>query len=254
MENVWIAYLIAATAGFFASAINAVAGGGTLISFPTLMALGLPERSANATNAVALWPGSISGAVGLHRYFGETKSQLIALLPPTILGAIGGSVLLVATPEAAFKAVVPFLIFLATLILAGQTRIKRMATERAFELSSVQIGVLQFGVALYGGYFGAGMGIMMLAIMSLYGRNLNINHLNVLKNWLAVIINFGASVILLSRGLVELDFGLAIMIGGLFGGYCSATISQRVNPDHLRKAIVVYGFAMSFYTAWRFWA
>lgn len=216
------------------------------------MALGLPERSANATNAVALWPGSISGALGLRKYFGDTRAQLVALLPPTILGAVAGSALLVATSEKAFKTIVPILILIATTILALQPQIRRWADKRSFVLRRWQVGVLQLVVAIYGGYFGAGMGIMMLAIMSLY-EGMDLHRLNVLKNWLAVVINFGASVILLKEGLVDLPLGAAVMIGGLFGGYASATIAQRFDPNRLRIAVVIYGFVMVAYTAWRLW-
>lgn len=242
-------YLLAALAGFGASAVNAVAGGGTLISFPTLMALGLPTKVANATNAVALWPGSASGALGFHKYFDETKGQLKTLLPPTVLGALLGSALLVATSERVFKFVVPFLILGATLLLAFQGRIKSAAEKSDFKLKPWQVGLLQFLVSLYGGYFGAGMGIMMLAVMSLY-EGLDLHRLNVLKNWLAVVINFGASVILLGQRLVDLPFAGAMMVGALFGGYASAFFAQKIPSDKLRFGIVLYGLAMVGYLLW----
>jgi len=250
-ENL-IPYAIAAVAGFGASAVNAVAGGGTLISFPTLMALGLPDRVANATNAVALWPGSATGALGFHKYFGETKEQLKALLPPTILGSVLGSILLVRTSESAFKIAVPILILLATLLLAFQGKIKAAAEKGNFKLKPWQVAILQFLVSLYGGYFGAGMGIMMLAIMSLY-EGLDLHRLNGLKNWLAVVINFGASVILLTKGLVDLKFAGAVMVGALFGGYFSARFAQKIASEKLRIGIVVYGLVMVGYMIWRAW-
>lgn len=248
-----IPYAIAALAGFAASAVNAIAGGGTLISFPTLMALGLPVKVANATNSVALWPGSASGALGFHKYFEESKNELKALLPPTIVGSLLGSWLLVSTPENTFRAVVPFLILLATLILAFQKKIKAASVKSNFQLSRWQVGTLQFLVSLYGGFFGAGMGIMMLAIMSLYGES-DLHRLNVLKNWLAVVINFGASVLLLSKGIVDLKFAAAVMVGALFGGYLSAKFAQKFPAEKLRIVIVGYGFVMVGYTAWRLWA
>lgn len=245
-------YILAALAGFGAAAVNAVAGGGTLISFPTLMALGLPDRVANATNAVALWPGSATGALGFHKYFGETKDQLKALLPPTIVGAVLGSALLVVTSDQAFKVVVPFLILGATMLLAFQGKIKSWSAETGFKLKAWQAGLLQFLVALYGGFFGAGMGIMMLAVMSLY-EGLDLHRLNSLKNWLAVVINFGASIILLAKGLVNLPFAGAVMVGAVFGGYASASLAQRVNPEKLRIGVVVYGLIMVGYMLWRLW-
>lgn len=245
-----IPLLLAALAGFGAAAINAVAGGGTLISFPTLMWLGLDSKMANATNAVALWPGSASGALGFHKYFSETKDQLKALLPPTILGAILGSYLLVVTSSKLFDAVVPFLILGATLLLAFQGKIKAYAEKSEFKLKPWQVAILQFLVSLYGGYFGAGMGIMMLAVMSLY-EGMDLHRLNAIKNWLAVVINMGASVILLSKGLVDLKYALAVMVGALFGGYVSAHFAQKIKPEVLRPWIVVYGFVMVAYLFWR---
>ena len=241
--------LLAAIAGFFAAAINAVAGGGTLISFPTLIALGLDPRVANATNAVALWPGSATGALGFHKYFHETKSQIKLLLPPTILGSILGSILLVQTSAHTFKTIVPILLLSATLLLAFQKKIRAVADKKEFRFKSWQVIILQFLVSVYGGYFGAGMGIMMLAVLSLF-ESLDIHRLNAVKNWLAVIINFGASIILLKNGLVDLKFGLAVMTGALFGGYASAFVGQKIDPDKLRIAIVIYGMTMVGFMIW----
>lgn len=248
MEGI-LPLVLAALAGFGAAAVNAVAGGGTLISFPTLMWLGLPSREANATNAVALWPGSASGALGFHKYFAETKDQLKALLPPTIFGSILGSILLVVTSEKVFKVGVPFLILGATCLLAFQGKIKAAAEKGDFKLKPWQVAILQFLVSLYGGYFGAGMGIMMLAVMSLY-EGFDLHRLNAVKNWLAVVINLGASVILLSKGLVDLKFALAVMVGALFGGYSSAFFAQRIKSEKLRIWVVVYGFVMVGYMFW----
>lgn len=245
-----IPLLLAALAGYAAAAVNAVAGGGTLISFPTLMWLGLEPRVANATNAVALWPGSASGALGFHKYFAETKDQLKALLPPTIVGAILGSVLLVVTSTEVFDVIVPFLILGATLLLAFQGKIKAATEKRGFKLKAWQVAILQFFVSLYGGYFGAGMGIMMLAVMSLY-EGMDMHRLNAIKNWLAVIINFGASIILLSQRLVDVKFALAVMVGALFGGYLSARFAQRFESEKLRIWVVAYGLIMVGYMFWR---
>ncbi len=245
-----IPLLIAGVAGFAAAAVNAVAGGGTLISFPTLMWLGLPSRVANATNAVALWPGSASGALGFHKYFAETKDQLKALLPPTIVGSVLGSILLVVTSTKVFDFVVPFLILIATLLLAFQGKIKAATEKSGFTLKAWQVGVLQFFVSLYGGFFGAGMGIMMLAVMSLY-EGMDLHRLNAIKNWLAVVINMGASIILLSKGLVDLKFALAVMVGALFGGYASAQFAQKIEAEKLRVWVVAYGLVMVGYMFWR---
>jgi uncharacterized protein len=246
-------YILTALAGFGAAAVNAVAGGGTLISFSTLLAVGLPDRIANATNSVALWPGSATGALGFHKYFGETKSQLVSLLPPTIAGSVLGSLFLVITSDAAFKTIIPFLILGATLLLAFQKRIKSWSAVSGFRLKAWQVAVLQFLVSFYGGFFGAGIGIMMLAVMSLY-EGLDMHRLNSLKNWLAVVINFGAGAVLFSKGLVDLGFAGALMLGAACGGYASASLAQKVDSEKLRIAVVVYGLIMVGYMFWRLWA
>lgn len=241
---------IAFLAGILAAAVNAVAGGGSLVSFPTLVGLGLPEQPANATNGVALWPGSAAGAFGFIKHLHKTKKHLKLLIPPTIIGSVLGALLLVATGQELFKFVVPFLILLATFLLAFQPKIKEFAKAGKIKTGPILVALLQFLIALYGGYFGAGMGIMMLGVMSLYVEG-DLHSLNAIKNWLAVVINFGSSIILIANGLVILLPALAVMAGALIGGYTSAWLVQKIDPEKARKAIVIYGFIM---TAWYFWS
>jgi len=237
-------------AGLVASAINSVAGGGTLISFPTLLAVGIPPLPANATNAVALWPGSFAGALGFLNQIEATKRHLLPLMVPTVVGSILGSYLLVATDSRTFSGLVPWLVLFATLVLAVQPQIKSWSAKsepgrhRWFGLA------LQFAVGVYGGYFGAGMGIMMLAVMALFVDG-DLHQMNAIKNWLGLVINLSASVVLLAKGLVWLVPGVALMAGALVGGYAGARLSQRVESERLRWAIVVYGLAMAGYFFWR---
>ena len=240
--------MLAFFAGMGAAAINAFAGGGSLISFPTLVGLGLPEREANATNGIALWPGSASSAMAFWKHIERTKKWLWLLMPPTVVGAILGALLLVASGEN-FKTIVPFLILLATILLAIQGKVKELAKEGKFKVQKWGTIALQFLVALYGGYFGAGMGIMMLGVMSV-SMDADLHEMNAVKNWLAVVINFGASVILVAKGLVILVPALVVMAGALLGGYLSAHFTQKLDSEKLRKGVVVYGFVMS---AWYFW-
>ncbi len=240
-------------AGVAASAVNTVAGGGSLISFPTFVGLGISELPANATNSVALWPGSCAGAVGFLNQIRRTKRHLWVLLPPALIGSVAGAWLLVTTTQRTFRIVVPFLILVATVLLAFQKRIRFWSDQRDVRLSASMGAVLQMLVATYGGYFGAGMGIMMLAVMGLF-IDANIHELNAIKNWLGLLINLTASVLLLAKGLVVLGPGLALMSGAIVGGYASARISQRVDSEKLRKGIVVYGFAMTAWFGWRLFA
>jgi len=234
--------------GLIASSINAVAGGGSLLSFPVLVAFGVPPLSANATNSVALWPGALSSAFGFRSEIARTKHHLKFLLFPTIAGSLLGAYLLTHTPEKLFNIVVPALILLATLLLGFQPNIKKAALARKTKLP-VGIGMgLQFLVSVYGGYFGAGMGIVMLAIFGLFVEG-TLHEQNALKAWLGVAINLVASAFFLGEGLLWLVPGFFVMAGAITGGYLSARLSRRVDPEKLRKCVVALGAAM---TIWFF--
>lgn len=242
----WPAALLLFVAGAIASGVNSIAGGGSLISFPTLIGLGVPQLPANATNAVALWPGSFAGALGFLNQLKDVRSHLIRLLIPTTLGSIAGAILLVNTPEQAFRIAVPILILFATFLLAFQPHIRRWSRQHWMPHHEGYALVLQFFVAVYGGYFGAGMGIMMLAVFGLFIPG-TIHELNAVKTWLALLINILASGMFLWQGLVRLEPALWLTLGSIVGGYLAARWSQKVESEVLRKAIVVLGFAM---TAW----
>lgn len=239
--------LVLVLVGAVASGINSVAGGGSLISFPTLtIGFGLPLKEANATNAVGLWPGSLSGALGFWNVLPKTRHYLRTLSLPTLLGSIAGAWLLIVTGRRVFEAVVPWLIFLAALLLLLQPRIKAWALHHRKELSPIGAIVLQFFVSVYGGYFGAGMGIMMLATFALFMEG-NIHEINAVKTVLGVIINLVASIIFIVEGIVILEPAIALTIGSLIGGFAAARWSQRVDSEKLRIAIAIYGFAMALY-------
>ena len=237
--------------GALASAINAVAGGGSLVSFPYIVGLGVPDIPANATNSVGLWPGSLAGGVGFLKRFGATRKYLPAMIPPTVLGSVLGAILLLHTPAEAFRRVIPFLILLAAVLLLLQPRVKAMVGKRSLPVWAAPL--LQLLVALYGGFFGAGMGIMMLACFALTMEG-DIHELNAVKNWLSLVINFVCSGIFVAKGLVlPLEGGL-LVLGGLLGGYVAAHVSQRFDPNRLRTAIAVYGVGMAAYFFWRAFA
>ncbi len=240
-----LGYALLILLGAVASGINAVAGGGTLISFPVLtIPFGIPSRMANATNSTGLWPGSLSGAFGFINLFKQTERQLKLLLVPTLLGSIVGALLLVSTRQKIFDAIIPVLILLATGILAFQPYIKKWAANQPKKLP-MWVGILlQFLVAIYGGYFGAGMGIMMLATISLTVEG-NVHELNSLKNWLAVVINIACTALFFFQRLILLLPASALVVGGLIGGYVGARTSQRFDPNKLRWAIVAYGVVMT---------
>lgn len=245
-----LGWAVLVVAGFVASSVNSFAGGGTLVSFPALIGLGVAEQPANATNSMALWPGSLSSAVGFKDRFAATKHHYPVLIPATVLGAAAGSWLMIVTPSSTFRVLIPFLILTATLILAFQPKVKAWLTGPHGHTSKWTGAFLQFVISVYGGYFGAGMGIMMLAAMALFVDG-DIHDLNALKNTLAVVINVVAMCFFLARGLVLPGPCVALMAGGIAGGYVAARVSQKIPSDRLRTAVVVYGLVMSAYFFYR---
>lgn len=239
-------------AGAIASGINSVAGGGSLVSFPALtLGLGIPDRIANATNSVGLFPGSFAGGLGFGNQIEKTKHYFKLLLIPTALGSICGAALLLNTPDSVFRIAVPFLILFAAFLLWFQPKVKAFMSSKNHATIPEKLGMLlQFFVAIYGGYFGAGMGIMMLATFALYMDGTT-HEINAVKSWLGTIINIACSIVFLSLGLVKFPHAIPLAIGGFAGGYLAAKLSLKVDPDKLRRYIAIYGFVMTAYYIWR---
>lgn len=233
-------------AGVVAAAINSVAGGGSLVSFPVLVLLGVPPVPANATNSAALTPGNLSAALGLWGRLGAGRRDVLRLLPATIAGAAAGAWLLVHTSQRLFSAVVTPLLLLATVLLWQRPRIARaLAGPVGPRRAPLALGMLlQLLISVYGGYFGAGMGILMLAAFGLFLEG-DLHRLNAVRNWLAFVINLVAAVLLLVRGLVWPRQALVLMAGALVGGYLAARISRRVDAEQLRRGIVILGLILT---------
>lgn len=239
----WPGLLICILVGAIAGGINAVAGGGSLISFPALLGMGMPSVAANATNSCALWPGSLASAFGFLNKLRESNHDLIPLVPATLVGSFLGSRLLLVTGEEVFQIAVPILILFATLLVTFEPRIKRWSNSRGRLLSPAGATALQFCVSVYGGYFGAGMGLLMLAVLGLFIEG-DIHVRNAVKVWLGLLINLTATVMFLLAKTVWLYPALALSVGTILGGYFAAVFSQRVDADKLRKAIATMGFVM----------
>lgn len=237
-------------AGLAAGAINSVAGGGTLISFPSLVAFGQPEIISNATNTAAMWPGSLSAALGYQKDTTVQHSLLIMLAAPSLIGGLLGAAILVITPAQTFKQVVPFLVLFATLVLASRDifarrfRANPTSQERVSTVGLIWGILFQLFVATYGGYFGAGIGILMLGSFSLMGLR-DIQRMNAIKTPLATIINVTAFVFFASRGLVVWPLAILMAAGSITGGYGGARLAKRVNPRVLHFCIVGVGLLVS---------
>jgi uncharacterized membrane protein YfcA len=236
---------LAACAG---GAINSVAGGGTLLTVPTLIWLGVPAINANATSAVALWPGSLSGVWGFRRELREADPRVYALVVPSLVGGLTGAILLKATPPDVFERLIPLLILFATFLFMAQERLQRrfnlaaLHHARSHWLSWTMLFQLMVGV--YGGYFGAGIGIMMLAALSLMGHT-DIHQMNGLKNLLAVAINGIAIAYLLFTDLIRWDDALLMALGASLGALIGAGTARRAGQAAVRHTVVIVGLAMA---------
>lgn len=242
--------VVITAAAIIAGAINSVAGGGTLISFPALVWIGRDPILANATNAVALWPGSLAGAVGFRRELKSVQRWLLLLTIPSCAGAALGAVLLLRTPSQTFERIVPFLILGATILLGAQELITRRLgfLSRAHQHPTAGwvtgVFVFQFLVGVYGGYFGAGMGILMLAALGLIGMT-DMHQMNGLKNLLSICINALAAIYFTMANAVIWRDALLMAAGAIVGGFLGAKVARRLGRTFVRRAVVVIGVVMS---------
>ncbi|MHB1312082.1 MAG: sulfite exporter TauE/SafE family protein [Gemmatimonadaceae bacterium] len=227
--------------------MNAIAGGGTLLTFPALVGLGVPPLVANATSTVALWPGSLTSMWGYRDALGGARSWTVRWALPSLAGGITGALLLLRTPEDMFAASVPWLIWGATLLFVLQGPVMRWVVGHAEpvtggELPPPRTGFLfyQFLVAIYGGYFGAGAGILMLAALGMMGLT-NIHTMNGLKNWGGLNINVVAVLIFSISGIVDWPVALTMAVGAAIGGVIGARMAQRVGQHWVRRAIIGIG-------------
>jgi uncharacterized membrane protein YfcA len=239
-----IAFLLAAAV--VAGAVNAVAGGGSLISFPALLAVGYPALTANATNIVAVLPGYLGGSVA---YRGELRGQggrSVALGVGAAVGALVGSVLLLTLPASVFELVAPMLILVACVLLAAQPLVERLRARSAGSRGhrSPALHLLVFGAAVYGGYFGAALGIMLLAVLELALRD-GLQRLNALKGLLSLVIGAVSALYLAVFGPVALAPAAIMAVGSLIGGHAGVSLARRLPARALRAVVVVYGVGVA---------
>lgn len=233
-------------AGLAAGTINTIVGSGTLVTFPTLLFFGHPPVAANVSNALGLVPGGISGAWGYRHELRSLGHMVRRLAPVSLVGSVIGALLLLVLPEAAFEAIVPALIFLALLLVVFGPRLSRWAAnQHADRLTPARWVMLILGILLagmYGGYFGAAQGVLLLGIMSIL-LPLGIQQINGIKNVLGLVVNVVAAVVFLvvAPEMVNWMVVLLISIGSLAGGFVGAKVGRAMHPNVLRAVIVVIG-------------
>ncbi len=234
--------------------MNSVAGGGSFLSFPALLMVGVPPIQANATNTIALWPG-IMGSIGAYR--GELKGNeahkvLIPLLATGLVGGLLGALTLLITPQQTFVRLIPWLLLTATLLFAFSGHITRALRPEGGEapLTTKSAAAAQLFVGFYIGYFGAGAGILMMALLSLLGMT-HIHRINAYKTVQAAACNGIAIFAFVAKGVIYWGHAGVMVLGALTGGYCGAFFAQKMKHAHVRWIVITIGFGMSAYFFWK---
>jgi uncharacterized membrane protein YfcA len=233
-------------------ALNAVAGGGSFFSFPALLFVGVPEVSANATNSVALWPGYVASMGAYRRELARHRGTLLALSIASLIGGAIGALLLLRTNDETFARMIPWLLLLATIIFAGSQPLMRWLRARqtlhgeASPARRVGVTLLQLPIAIYGGFFGGGVGILMLAALSIAGME-DIHEMNGLKALFSTLINGVAVVLFIAAGVVRWPAALVMIAGAIAGGYGGAVLARLVAPAQVRRFVIVVGAALTVY-------
>jgi uncharacterized protein len=240
------------SAAFIAGILNSVAGGGSFISFPALIFTGMAPIAANATNTVAVWPGTVASTVAYRNAFTpEARRLLPALLLTGVIGGILGARILLSTPQSTFMRLVPWLLLAATLLFLAGPRISAWVKNRAEQGKTsrplmIAGFFLELLIAMYIGYFGAGVGILVLSLLALMGME-NIHAMNGVKSLLVSVVNGVAMITFILAGIIVWPQALLMLVGSLIGGYGGAYYAQRMDQQQIRWIVVIVGFAMSAY-------
>jgi uncharacterized membrane protein YfcA len=237
-------------AGILAGAQNAVAGGGSFVAFPALLFMGVPPIPANATNTLALWTGAAASGGAYRHHLDVPRRVLLPLLLASLIGGIAGAILLLRTPPHTFMRVLPWLMLGATLLFVFG---KRLAGNRASSVGHnatvaaiVGASIFELGVAVYGGYFGGGIGIVNLAMLSAVGMT-NIHAMNALKSILGTTINGVAALVFVLKGAIYWPQAVVMIVGALVGGYFGAHYAQKLPQSWIRRFVILVGTAMTLY-------
>jgi len=244
-------------AATYAGGMNSVAGGGSFVSFPALVFTGVAPIAANATSTIALWPGSVASVGAYRNRIPSGRRLMVPLILVSALGGVFGATLLLHTPEQTFLDVIPYLFLAATLLFAfGKKMTAGLAhlIKKDGNISGPMIAaaaLVQLTIAVYGGFFGGGIGILMLAMFQMLHMD-DIHAMNGLKTLLAASINGSAVVTFILAGIVRWPQALVMIAGAMLGGYAGAHYAQRIDPRVIRGAVIVVGTAMSVYFFWKY--
>jgi len=239
-------------AGFFGGVLNSIAGGGSFITFPALLAVGIPPITANATNTFASCAGYMSGTYAFRKEISDYKNELVKIILISLLGGITGAWLLLQTPESVFREAIPWLLLFATLlfIFGGQinAHLKKMAAsnQHASAIGGLFLLILLFGVSLYGGFFNAGLGIVTLSYLALAGHT-NINAMNGLKLLVSSAVSLIAIALFILNDVIAWYEGTIVLFGALTGGYVAAHISRKLPQQYVRYFVIVASIATTLY-------
>jgi len=240
------------TAGFFGGILNSIAGGGSFITFPALLFFGVPPISANATNTFASCAGYLSGAYAFRKDLREHKKKLPLIILISLTGGISGAWLLLQTPESTFREIIPWLLLFATLLFIFGEKInsalKQFASyhQHASIIGRLLLILLLLGICIYGGFFNAGLGIIVLSYLALAGYS-NINTMNGLKLLVSSTISLIAIVLFIYSGVIAWHEGISVLLGTLVGGYVAAHVSRKLSQKHVRSFIVMVSFGITAY-------
>ncbi|CUK09923.1 Sulfite exporter TauE/SafE [Ruegeria denitrificans] len=236
--------VIIASAAFLAGVLNAIAGGGSFLTFPALVLVGVPPIPANATSAVAVFPGYLSGAAGfLPELRTYDRRALISLLGLSIVGGVAGALLLLVTPSEAFGFIVPWLLLFATLLFLFDKKIREL-TQSSKAASPIRRTLTTLAVTTYGGYFNGGLGIVLLALFSGLGFR-DINLMNGLKNIASFILSGASVATFVLAGIVYYREAVIMMIAATIGGYVGARVARRLPVSAIRFIVIAVGFGMT---------
>jgi uncharacterized membrane protein YfcA len=242
-------YIILGVAAFLAGVLNTVAGGGTFLTFPALVYVGVPVVAANATSAVAVFPGYIAGALGFRKEIAAfERPRLLRIIALTAVGGLIGSLLLLVSSNEAFAVVVPFLLALATLAFAFGEKVQAWARRHRMGQPEGPVGTVL--VAIYGGYFNGGLGIVLLALFSLWGMR-DMHAMNGLKNGLSFVLSIISVVTFTLAGIVAWEQAVVMMLAATVGGYAGAPLARALPRSAIRAVVITVGIVMSAVFFWR---